>query len=156
MVFDRNAPIERKQAPTRLIGIGHSLFDRALKEGLSHEAFFIRCAHLERPLLVATISDEVTGQGQTVHQIVIGISRDENGDVSILRDWELLLRLNRLGRADDSVPQPELDLTELRQLTRDFVFFAQAEASTIADGMIRPVVRADVLLIPDNRAQEDI
>ena len=156
LVFDRNAPIERKQAPTRLIGIGHSLFDRALKEGLSHEAFFIRCAHLERPLLVATISDEVTGQGQTVHQIVIGISRDENGDVSILRDWELLLRLNRLGRADDSVPQPELDLTELRQLTRDFVFFAQAEASTIADGMIRPVVRADVLLIPDNRAQEDI
>jgi ERCC4-related helicase len=150
LVFDRNAPIDRKQAPTRLIGVGHSLLDRALKEASSREAFLARCSRLDSPLLIATISDEVTGQGQTVNRIVVGVRYDAPGQIQVLRDWELLQRLNGLDRSDTSIMPPAEEVELLNLKARDLIAYAQTMANEIADGMTRPMVRGEVLLVPEN------
>lgn len=150
LVFDRNAPIDSKQAPTRLIGVGHSLFDRALKEALSREAFLVRCTRLVMPLLVATISDEITGQGQTVSRIVIGISLDREGQLEVIRDWELLQRLNNLGRADPTIEKPVNEAGGLDAIIGDLTGHAQTVAKEIAEGMTLPMVRGEVLLVPED------
>lgn len=151
LVFDRNAPIDTKQAPTRLIGVGHSLFDRALNESLGREAFLIRCSRLEAPLLVATISDEVTGHGQTVSSIVIGAWRDAKGEVQVLRDWELLLQLNRIGSVDASLELPPLKAEDLEKLAAELEGHIVKLADELAEGMTRPAVRGELLLIPDRQ-----
>lgn len=152
LVFDRNAPIDRKQAPTRLIGVGHSLFDRALKESLRREVFLVRCSRLDAPLLVATISDEVTGHGQTVNNVVIGSWRDTDGIVHILRDWELLLRLNGIGSVDSSLAAVTMQVSGLEALSDDLQAYICRIAKDIAEGMVRPIVRGELLLVPEDHA----
>lgn len=151
LVFDRNAPIDPKQAPTRLAGVGHSLFDRALNESLGREAFLIRCSRLEAPLLVATISDEVTGHGQTVSSIVIGARRNADGEVQVLRDWELLLQLNRIGSVDASLELPILKAEDLQKMAAELEGHIVKLANELAEGMTRPTVRGELLLMPDTQ-----
>lgn len=148
LVFNRNAKIDRKQSPTRLIGVGHSLFDRALHEALQRDTFLIRCTRLDRPLLVATISDEITGQGQTVNRIVIGVTRDQDGGFVVLRDWELLQVLNGLGRSDAGVAQAEVNSGNLVIMKQAFSRHAEEAVPSIAEGMTKPMVRAELLILP--------
>ncbi|TMM48677.1 DEAD/DEAH box helicase [Qipengyuania marisflavi] len=150
LVFDRNAPIDRKQAPTRLIGIGHSLLDRALKESLDREAFLARCSRLKVPLLITSITDEITGHGQTVGRIVVGACRLADGTVEILRDWELLKRLNLVGAADETLPSPQAAGQQLTDLAQDLIIHIGKNARELAEGMTRPSVRGEVLLVPED------
>ncbi|WP_454888730.1 DEAD/DEAH box helicase [Sphingobium indicum] len=152
LVFDRNAPIDSKQAPTRLVGVGHALFDRALLESETRDVFLATCNRLDSPLLVATISDEVTGQGQTVSRVVIGAWQDPEGKVHILRDWELLQRLNRLGRSDAATTSLQNGGAALATLTKALLAHAYEAAPGIAEGMTRPTVRGEVLLVPEEMA----
>jgi len=38
----------------------------------------------------------VTGTGATVHRVILGVEEAQGGNPVVLRDWELLLRLNDL------------------------------------------------------------
>ena len=66
----------------------------------------------------------------------------------VLRDWELLQKLNALGRSDLPEP-PGVDRETLDALREKLVCAIEAEASTIAEAMIRPVVRGEILLLPE-------
>lgn len=150
LVFDRHAKIDRKQAPTRLIGVGHALFDRALKESLAREAFLARCSRLDASLLVASITDEVTGSGQMVSSIIVGACCEADGTITIMRDWELLQRLNRLALADDGLAVGQSAGPALADLVDDLVGNIAAAARGLAEGMTRPSVRGEVLLVPEH------
>lgn len=82
-----------------VLGVGHALFDRALDETRCLEAHITRVKGLDTILLVASIEDELTGTGATVHRIVIGAKNGSSG-IEILRDWELLSLLNKLETAE--------------------------------------------------------
>jgi superfamily II DNA or RNA helicase len=149
LIFDRNANLGGKDAPVRLVGVGHVLFDRALRDGEEREALLAPCARLETPLLVASIADEVTGQGHSIQRIVVGAWHSAGGEIHLLRDWELLQQLNTIGRSD--LPKPVwVDRETLSALRDDLVRAIETEAGTIAESMIRPVVRAEMLLLPES------
>lgn len=148
LVFDRKAPVDIKKAPTRLIGVGHALFDRALHEAVSRDVFLAHCGRLEHPIMLAIISDEVTGHGQTVGQVAIGVTQDALGNVQILRDWELLQRLNVLTRADLTAQDLQSDRSAMAELAKTFLSTAERDASNFAEGMIRPRVRGEIMLFP--------
>ena len=78
-----------------IIGVGHSLFDRALKEASILDVNVARVRGLISPLLLAQVEDEVTGTGATIHSIVLGL-RLNGSEPELLRDWQLLLELNQL------------------------------------------------------------
>jgi superfamily II DNA or RNA helicase len=148
LIFDRNAKLSGKDAPVRLVGVGHVLFDRALRDGEERQAYLAHCARLEAPLLVARIADEVTGQGHSIQRIVVGAWRGSDGEVHLLRDWELLLKLNTIGRSD-LVKPVAVDREALGALRDDLLRAVEAEARTIAEAMIRPKVHAEMLLLPE-------
>ena len=137
-----------KDAPVRLVGVGHALFDRALRDGEEREAYIAHCARLDAPLLIASIADEVTGQGHSIQRIVAGAWQSSDGNIHVLRDWELLKKLNALGRSDLPAP-PSIDRDRLDALREKLICALEIEASIIAEAMIRPVVRGEILLLPE-------
>lgn len=148
LVFDRNAKLGGRDAPVRLVGVGHALFDRALRDGEEREAYLAHCARLETPLLIASIADEVTGQGHSIQRILVGAWQSSDGEIHLLRDWELLQKLNALGRSDLPEP-PVIGWEPLDALRNKLVCALEAEANIIAEAMIRPVVRGEILLLPE-------
>jgi superfamily II DNA or RNA helicase len=149
LVFDRSAKLGGKDAPIRLVGVGHVLFDRALRDGEEREAYLAQCAKLETPLLIASIVDEVTGQGHSIQRIVVGAWRGTDGEIHLLRDWELLQKLNTLGRSDQ--PEPVVaDRATLNGLREELLRSIENEARAIADSMVRPLVRGEMLLLPES------
>lgn len=149
LIFDRSAKLAGRDAPIRLVGVGHALFDRALRDGEEREAYIAICARLETPLLVASIADEVTGQGHSIHRIVVGAWQSSDGAVHLLRDWELLQRLNTIGRSDIS-GSSKTDLGALEPLLEQLIRGLEAEASNIAEAMTQPIVRGELMLLPEN------
>lgn len=114
LLLDRSLP--QGEAASRILGVGHALFDRALAACTALEALVARVDSLPSPLVLTLVEDEITGTGATVHRVVIGGIPSEGGAVSILRDWELLNLLNdlRSGHHHDApLEQEEINAAEL-------------------------------------------
>ena len=94
LVFDRG--LRGAQAASRVVGIGHALFDIALEEARMLPVNVAETSGLLAPLLIVSVEDEVTGTGALVHRLIFGVS-ERNGTAEILRDGELLHLLNSLG-----------------------------------------------------------
>lgn len=148
LVFDRHARLGDKEGPTRLLGVGHALLDRALSEGEQLEACLAVCARLEKPMLVASVEDKVTGQDQSVTRIVIAAYKGENGEIFILRDWEFLKLLNNLGRSDHAEIEIN-DCAAIQSLERELLAAMEGRFKVIADMMTRPALRSEMMLLPD-------
>ena len=97
LVFDRS--LRGTNAASRVLGVGHTLFDVALEEARGLPVRVACVEGIASPILIVAVEDEVTGKGSLVHQVVFGISEKE-GEVSIVRDWELLKELNSLAIED--------------------------------------------------------
>ena len=149
LLLDRNAPLGSQEGPTRLIGVGHTLFDRALREGESLQGVLAYCVRLSQPILIASVEDEVTGQDHSVTRIIIAATRvDDDSDIHVMRDWELLQLLNTLGRSDHSIP-PALPDDKLKALEADLLSAMAEDLSSIAEMMTRPSLRSEIMLVPD-------
>lgn len=151
LLFDRNARLGNGEGPTRLIGVGHTLFDRALKEGESLQWALATCTRLPAPLLVASVQDQITGQDHSVTQIILGAWRDKAAQIHVLRDWEVLQLLNTLGRLDNP-KSPEIDISQMRALEADLLDAMSQSLPTVAEMMTRPGIRSEIMLLPDQNA----
>lgn len=98
IIFDRN--IAKKGNVDKLFGVGHKIFDIAISEARKREDIVasLPMALLEAPILAFGIEDRVTSGGTGNHPRVIIGYRPANGNEpeEILKDWELLLFLNKL------------------------------------------------------------
>lgn len=148
LVFDRSAKLGGKDAPVRLVGVGHALFDRALRDGEERDAYVAHCARLDTPFLVASVADEVTGQGHSIQRIAVGAWKSSDGQIHLLRDWEMLKKLNKLGRSDIS-KIPNIDQENLASLRKELLQSIKNEAGFIAESMIHPVVNDELFLLPE-------
>lgn len=92
LVFNRALPEDARMV--RLLGIGHPLIDRALEEAASLLLHIGRARGLNCPMVVASVEDEITGTGSTVHRIAVAAELSGKSEVRPLSDWEALLRLN--------------------------------------------------------------
>ena len=93
LVFDRG--LRGANATSRVLGVGHALFDVALEEARNLPVNLARVEGLKAPLLVVKVEDEVTGTGTLVDSLIFGVT-EKAEEVQILRDWELLTVLNSL------------------------------------------------------------
>jgi hypothetical protein len=89
LTFSRDLPPHEQL--NRMMGIGHVLMDKLLDHAAQQPMFSAHIRGLDRVILLARVEDEVTGTMATVHRIVLGI---ENENSEILRDGDILLRLN--------------------------------------------------------------
>lgn len=97
MRFDRSD--RSAEAGARLLGVGHKIVDRAIAHALQQRACVstLPSSVLPNPLVVFRVRDRVTqGEGKRVSTIAaVEVGEGSSGDI-VLRDWELLTRLNGL------------------------------------------------------------
>lgn len=147
LVFDRKASLGR-QGAARLLGVGHRLFDKALANGEHRTGVLAYCEHLEQPVLIASIEDEVTGQSHSVTRLIVAAHSTRHGTIKVLRDWELLILLNQLGRSDQSTKQIA-DSSDLRLLAAQLMDAIKDQISPMANMMTRPRLRSEGMLVPE-------
>lgn len=97
MTFDRTD--RSADALSRLLGVGHKAIDRALRQSLDRSATVasLPADTHAAPLVVFRVRDRVTGDvASTRSVIIVAEQMSEGGGFLILRDWELLRRINDL------------------------------------------------------------
>lgn len=117
VVFDRTA--RGRDAAERVIGVGHKLFDKALRIAAELPVSKAWSRDLQQPLVVFQVYDQVTDQSGRMRQAVIAVERTDGSgkDVwMVLRDWELLNRLNGLRLRDKPQNEPVSEADALRDL----------------------------------------
>jgi hypothetical protein len=148
LVFDRS--LRGTNAASRVLGVGHLLFDIALEEGRSLPATFTRVDGLTAPLLIVTVEDEVTGTGALVHRLIFGVT-EKDGRVEIFRDWELLQVLNTL--VPRSSPGALSKAMESRPVVEHLKMAFDANLFAHAPTLHRPVSWPEILLIPETQTE---
>ena len=146
LVFDRG--LRGEGAASRVLGVGHILVDIALDEARELSVRAAEVEGIDGPVLVVSVEDEVTGTGSLVHRLIFGIS-EAGGRSELLRDWELLLVLNRL-RFKHRRVEPVEDVS-VPELTATVERLATAFAATFpapVPAFRRPISWPEVLLIP--------
>jgi hypothetical protein len=144
LVFDRS--LRGTNAASRVLGVGHLLFDIALDEARNLPSSFACVDGLVAPLLVVTVEDEVTGTGALIHRLIFGVT-EKDGRAQVLRDWELLQMLNTYlpkSSQDNAIVVLEAAPT-VERLKRAF----DADLSSHAPTLHRPVSWPEMLLIPN-------
>ena len=146
LVFDRN--LRGTNAASRVLGVGHLLFDIALEEARNLPSTFARVDGLAAPLLVVTVEDQITGTGALVHRLIFGVTEKE-GEAVVLRDWELLQLLNGIalrnaGKTAETDPSVVEQSSVVARLKQAF----DAELGARAPTLRRPVSWPEILLLP--------
>ena len=99
------------EAAKRIVGVGHKVLDQALQQALELSATVATTKApeaIKHPLVVFRVRDRITAKETQVRTTVVGVEFRKE-DPILLRDWELLLKLNdyppgRGVRGDGSVP----------------------------------------------------
>ena len=151
MVFDRG--LRGKNAASRVLGVGHTLFDIALDEARALLSGIAEVEEILTPLLIVSVEDEVTGTGALVNRLIFGVTEQEE-EVAVLRDWELLKLLNSssmksAGSSAASSHSVGNQVAIVAKLKQAF----DLKLSTHAPAMLRPVSWQEMLLLPATRAQ---
>jgi hypothetical protein len=143
LVFDRS--LRGANAASRVLGIGHPLFDIALDDaqGIPARAAFVE--GLGSPLLILAVEDEVTGTGSLVHRLIFGVT-ERDGKIRVLRDWELLQMTNgiTLKSPPGAGSATEGAETVIERLKQAFDADLASHASTLR----RPVSWPEMLFLP--------
>jgi hypothetical protein len=143
LVFDRS--LRGTNAASRVLGVGHLLFDIALEESRNLPVSFSCVNGLASPLLIVTVEDEVTGTGALVHRLVLGVTEAE-GKIVVLRDWELLRVLNTLGPQSPSKYAPAA--IEIEEIVGRLKKALDGDLPTHAPTLRRPNSWPEMLFIP--------
>ncbi|MEP3431188.1 MAG: helicase-related protein [Roseibium sp.] len=143
LVFDRS--LRGANAASRVLGIGHPLFDIALDDAQEIPARAVSVEGLGSPMLILAVEDEVTGTGSLVHRLIFGVT-EKDGKIEVLRDWELLQVMNAVTvKSSPAAGQTtEIAETVIARLKRAF----DADLSSRASMLRRPMSWPEMLFLP--------
>ncbi|MFP1132553.1 DEAD/DEAH box helicase [Asticcacaulis sp. W401b] len=143
LVFDRS--LRGANAASRVLGIGHPLFDIALDDAQDIPTRVASVEGLDRPVLILAVEDEVTGTGSLVHRLIFGVT-EKDGKIEVLRDWELLKVMNTLTVKSSPGTGSETDGAEVMMEHLKQAF--DASISSHAYTLRRPISWPEMLFIP--------
>ena len=94
LIFDRAS--RRQERHGTVLGVGHKLVNQALRQAKEYDASVasLSCELLLYPIVVYRIQNRLTSQEGVIQSITAGVEFGE--DDRLLKDWELLERLNHL------------------------------------------------------------
>jgi ERCC4-related helicase len=146
VVLDRSV---RGQAAARVLGVGHPAFNAAIADALEASSRVTYLEGLPGPVMIASVVDEVTGEGGVLRRPVVGLVR-KGSAVERLADWELLRLLNSVSartgsrQAEDTpIPAPG----SVRKLIESFTPALEQAAQGFTGTMRRPRAHADMMIM---------
>ncbi|MDE0114599.1 MAG: C-terminal helicase domain-containing protein [Albidovulum sp.] len=118
-----------------IAGVGLRVVDRAVSDALQLTAAFAAIKGLDAPIFVFTVRDRITGSDSSVRTILVAAQLNGDGAWDLIRDWELIQRLNPLADRPRS-----LVVTDVRP--------ARDALDMMADARAHVVSRIDALELP--------
>nr|MBC8363235.1 SWF/SNF helicase family protein [Candidatus Desulfatibia profunda] len=111
--LDRNIRKENNDAV--LLGAGHRVIEAALEDASGLSAFAASLPDLDNPLVLFSCQDDLSMPDAPIHRVIIGAELEKGNTWKPIKDWEILLHLNRIVerpdrpimRSDISVAAPE-------------------------------------------------
>ncbi|MDE2925735.1 MAG: DEAD/DEAH box helicase [Acidobacteriota bacterium] len=106
-------------------GVGLRVVDRAVRDAVALSAAFATIRGLGDPIFVFSVRDRITGADGAIRAVVVAAQSDADGNWSLVRDWELIQRLNPLANKPRSPvftnADPALDVSDLIARARQYV-----------------------------------
>jgi ERCC4-related helicase len=149
--FDRT--LRTRDAAVRVVGVGHKALDKALEQasGRAASVASISVDDLSRAISAFRIRDRITGQSTGVRAVIVGVEHRDDGTMTLLRDWELLIRLNRLPARRIAMTKPSTPVSD-RPVTSGAIDaaerFVREQMETIEHPFQRPEVELLGALLP--------
>ena len=133
-------------------GVGLRVVDRAVRDAVALAAAFATIRGLEAPIFVFSVRDRITGADGAIRAVVVAAQSDADGNWSLIRDWELVQRLNPLADKPRSPvftdADPALDVSDLIASARQYVV-SQIDALDLPFAL--PTVESLACLVPAER-----
>ena len=105
LVFRRH-PRDAQEAK-RIVGVGHQVFDQALSQADEIEGALALFREGIHPLAVFQVHDAVTHRAGNWREAIVGVTVEDSGELTLLRDEQVLDQLNQRkpGRVDEGVDE---------------------------------------------------
>ena len=140
-----------EDANQRILGVGHPVVDLAINwaDRIDDRVATLPKSILTEPLLIYRISDRVTTRSGVLSSVRMP---EDNAGMTLLRDWELLLHLNKISesrgvrRADVSESPDDINVVEgslVRALT-----FVETQLSSLSLPFEVPDISSLAILWP--------
>jgi len=159
LTFDRHD--KEPDANQRILGVGHPIIDRALRwaERLEARVATFPKGLLKNPLFVFQITDSVTASNTVMTSAVAGVEVALDGKgPQLIRDWELLFRLNTLaegrGVRRPRLSAPPEDIEEVRGAMERSQRFIEENLQSLDISYRVPSVAALAVLWPGSTAPQ--
>jgi len=145
LLFSRD--VKGKDAALRVVGVGHRIFDQALRQAAEFNATAARCNGLQKPLAVYRIFDRVTTRDGNVRQIIVGI---ESGQDNILQDWQIFDLCNQLLKTKKNTVEQKHEYApkELHEFIARNEKIVKAKIKDLMIPFVVPEVQPLALLLP--------
>ena len=130
-------------------GVGLRVVDRAVRDAVELTGAFGTIRGLDAPIFVFRVRDRVTGSDGPVRAVVVAAQSGGDGAWTLIRDWELMQRLNPLADRPRSVmfagAHPAYDVADLMADARQYV---ESQIGTLELLFALPAVESLACLVP--------
>lgn len=154
LIFHRN-PSDKEEAK-RIVGVGHQLFNQALRQAEEWEGSLALIKGLNSPVAVFRFMDAVTSQSGQVRQVIAGVSANDTGELELISDEQLLDILNQ---CKISQTDPEVSaISRSSEVMTHWLDAARQYAMTRIDRLrlpFRKPLMSDLSLLWPDKADSD-
>ena len=106
-------------------GVGLRVVDRAVHDAVELNGAFGAVRGLDAPIFVFRVQDRVTGSAAPIRAVVVATKLEGDGEWVLVRDWELMQRLNPLADKPRSPmfadAHPSCDVADLMTKAKQYV-----------------------------------
>ena len=132
-----------------LAGVGLRVVDRAVRDAVALSASFATIRGLDAPIFVFSVHDRITGSDGPIRAVVVAAQSSTDGGWNLIRDWELVHRLNPLAGKPRSFvftdAEPALDVSEVITSAQRYVI---SQIDTLDLPFVLPTVESLACLVP--------
>ena len=134
-------------------GVGLRVVDRALRDAVGLTEAFATIRGLDAPIFVFSVRDRITVSDGPIRAVIVAVQTGADGKWKLIRDWELVQRLNPLADKPRSHvfadADPTLDAAALIASARQYVV-SRIDALDLP--FVLPIVESLACLVPGQAA----
>ena len=139
----------RPKAGEDVAGVGLRVVDRAVRDAAELTGAFGAIRGLDAPIFVFRVRDRITGSDGPVRAVVVAARSGGDGAWTLVRDWELMQRLNPLADKPRSLAfadaHPAYDVAHLMEDARRYV---ESQIDALELPFALPAVESLACLVP--------
>ncbi|MCY3837252.1 MAG: DEAD/DEAH box helicase [Gammaproteobacteria bacterium] len=135
-------------------GVGLRVVDRAVRDAVELTGAFATIRGLDAPVFVFSVRDRITSSDGPVRGVVVAAESRSDGSWSLVRDWELMQRLNPLADKPRGLAfadaRPAYDVSDHMDVARRYV---ESQIGELELPFVLPDLESVACLVPAEAAR---